>query len=678
MKKVPIALSIKAVSDDARQIEGWATRPDEDRVGDIVMPKGAIFALPLPFLLDHDHKLAVGEVDRVEVTDKGIKFWAHIKNIAEPGEVKDLCDKAWSLVKNGLRKAVSIGFSVKEYDLLPTGGYKFTAWEWLELSAVSVPAQAGAVITGIKSLSTGDTLATVSAEEPKFDTNAPAATGQGERSAKPTPAPRGTPTKPVNLRPKEATTMKTIQEQITALEAKRAAHQARMEEIQTKAVDENRTKDDAEKEEFRTLRDELGQIDEELKDLRDLEKSKIGAAKPVAAKTVEEGTGLRDVRSAVKVKAPKPEGGIEFARLAKAKAIAYLETAKGNNISASAVAKQFWGEQSDVFAILSKATVVAGSSLSGNWAEDLVGDETAVYADFIEYLRPMTIVGKFGAGNVPGLRNVPFRTPLIGQTGGGQAYWVGEGKPKPLTAFDFERRTLDELKVATITVVTEELIRKASPSADAILRDALAAAVAERIDVDFINPAKSASAGVSPASITNGVSAIASTGNDADAIREDIRALWGTFIAANNTPTTAVYVMSSMTALALSLLRNPLGQREFDGITMNGGMLDGVPVITSEYFAPVSAGGFVALVNASDIYFADEGGVMVDVSREASLQMLDNPTNASSDGTATSMVSMWQTNSVAFRAERILNWAKRRTSAVAVLDEVNWGLPAGS
>ena len=49
-----------------------------------------------------------------------------------------------------------------------------------------------------------------------------------------------------------------------------------------------------------------------------------------------------------------------------------------------------------------------------------------------------------------------------------------------------------------------------------------------------------------------------------------------------------------------------------------------------------------------------EAGVNVDVSREASLQMLDNPTNDSVTPTATTMVSMWQTNSVAFRAERIV------------------------
>jgi hypothetical protein len=55
------------------------------------------------------------------------------------------------------------------------------------------------------------------------------------------------------------------------------------------------------------------------------------------------------------------------------------------------------------------------------------------------------------------------------------------------------------------------------------------------------------------------------------------------------------------------------------------------------------------------------------------LQMLDNPTNNSATGTPTTMVSMFQTNSTAFLAERFINWARRRTSAVAYLDNVNWG-----
>jgi len=465
--------------------------------------------------------------------------------------------------------------------------------------------------------------------------------------------------------------MSKYAEQITAFEQKRASLIAGMEAIMEKASTAGATLDAAEQEEYDGFEQDIKAVDDHLKRLRVLETATAASAKPVNGDGSKAAADSRDSRVPAQVKTtPKAAPGVEFARLAKVKALSYL-----NRESARDIAKALYGENSPVYGIVTKANVVAGSSLSGSWAEDLVGDETSVYADFVEFLRPMTIVGKFGNGGIPSLRRVPFRTPLIGQTGGGQAYWVGEGKPKPLTAFDFSRTTLDELKVATISVVTEELLRKSSPSADMILRDALAAAVAERVDTDFIDPAKAVSAGVSPASITNGVSAIASSGNDADAIREDVRALMATFVAANNAPTSGVWIMSSATALALSLMVNPLGQPEFGSVTMAGGTFMGLPVITSEYLGAVTAGGFVVLANASDIYFADEGGVMIDVSREASLQMLDNPTNDTVTPTATSMVSMWQTNSVAFRAERILNWSKRRPSAVAVLDEVNWGLP---
>jgi HK97 family phage prohead protease len=148
-----IDLSIKSVDDDARQIEGWASRVEEDRMGDVVVPDGAVYKLPLPFLLDHDHTKSVGLVDKVEVTPKGIKFWAHIKKISEEGEAKRLTDYAWSLIKHGLRSAVSIGFRSLDAEQIPNSyGLKFKKWEWLELSAVTVPAHPGATITARKSL----------------------------------------------------------------------------------------------------------------------------------------------------------------------------------------------------------------------------------------------------------------------------------------------------------------------------------------------------------------------------------------------------------------------------------------------------------------------------------------------------------------------------------------------
>lgn len=164
MNKAMIDIGVKSIDDDARTLEGWATRPEEDRKGDIVLPRGAVYKLPLPFLLDHDHAKAVGHVDRVEVSDKGIRFWASIKKINEAGEVKDMCDSAWSLIKAGLRQSVSIGFRPLDYEQIPNSyGVKFKSWEWLELSAVTVPALASANITRVKTFGAGDSFVTVAA-----------------------------------------------------------------------------------------------------------------------------------------------------------------------------------------------------------------------------------------------------------------------------------------------------------------------------------------------------------------------------------------------------------------------------------------------------------------------------------------------------------------------------------
>jgi hypothetical protein len=90
-----------------------------------------------------------------------------------------------------------------------------------------------------------------------------------------------------------------------------------------------------------------------------------------------------------------------------------------------------------------------------------------------------------------------------------------------------------------------ELLRDSSPSAETLLRDELAAALRERMDIDFLDPAKTAVADVSPASITNGLTPLTSDGNDVASIREDVRQLVAAFAAANNPPTSGVWIMSA-------------------------------------------------------------------------------------------------------------------------------------
>lgn len=455
-----------------------------------------------------------------------------------------------------------------------------------------------------------------------------------------------------------------IAEQIKGFEATRQSKTARMHELMELAAEDGRTLDEAETEEYDTLEGEVKATDAHLKRLRDMEKMNMSKAAPV-----DDQSGMqRRIPATPKVTETLAKG-IEFARF-----VMCLGAAKGDLATASAIAQKRF-PHSERINIALKAAVEAGTTTDSTWALPLV-EYNQFAGDFVEFLRPMTILGKFGQGGIPALRSIPFNVHIRGQTSGGSGYWTGQGAPKPLTKFDYNDAYLGYTKVANIAVLTEELMRFSNPSAEALVRDSLAGALIERLDTDFVDPDKAEVSNVSPASISNGVTPVVSSGTDADAIRVDVAAVMQKFIVANITPAAGVWIMSATTALNLSLMRNALGQKEFPDISMLGGSFEGLPVIVSEYTPSDSSGHFVILANASDIWLADDGNVVIDASREASLQMLDNPTNNSASGTATSMVSMFQTNSVAIRAERWINWKKRRAAAVAVLSGVNWGEPS--
>jgi HK97 family phage major capsid protein len=285
----------------------------------------------------------------------------------------------------------------------------------------------------------------------------------------------------------------------------------------------------------------------------------------------------------------------------------------------------------------------------------------------------MTIVGKFGTGGIPALRNVPFNVRIVGQTTGGTANWVGQAKPKPLTKFHFAPTTLTWAKIAAISVISDELARFSVPGAEGLVRDALSETIVEKIDTDFIDPDVAVSADVSPASITNGVTPLSSAGTSADNIRSDIQNLLEQFILNNQRVTGLVLIMPETLALAASIMVNDLGQREFPDLEVGGGRLLGIPVITSQYAADEGThGNLLIAVNAREVFLSDDGQVSIDVSREAALEMLDTGFTQSQP-TGASLVSLWQNNLLGIKAERYINWKKRRAEAVSYMDDVNWG-----
>lgn len=641
LKRACTLMTVKSVNEDERIITGIASTPSPDRDGDIMEPEGAKFRSDTPFLWQHDRSQPIGTCTP-KMVKEGLQITAKlVKPTSDmPSQLIARLDEAWASIKAGLVRGLSIGFRPIEYSFLDEGGIRFLSWDLLEVSAVTIPANAECSIQTVKS----------------FDRQFLAASGNEKPVVKTSKTAGATAPKT-----KKGNNTMNIAEQIKSFEAKRAALAASLDEVMSKAAEEGRTLDAEEEESYDNTSAEIKSVDAHLKRLRDMESNLASTAKPVSKAASGEVTTVKaNVPGIIRVE-QKLEKGIAFARFAKS-----LAAANGSRSEALEIARKQYPDDAKLHHVL-KAAVGAGTTTDPQWAGALV--EYQEYAqDFVEYLRPQTIIGRFGQGNIPSLRKVPFNIRIPAQTSGGSANWVGQGKAKPLTKFDFESITFSFAKVAAIAVLTDELIRFSNPAADALVRNALAEAVIARLDTDFISPSKAEVANVSPASITNGITAVPSTGNPDD----DAAAAFGVFVAANLQPNGAVWLMSSTTALALSMRKNALGQKEYPEMTLLGGTFQGLPVIVSQY-----VGNQLVLVNAPDIYLADDGGVAVDMSREASLEMESDPAGDSITPTGTELVSMFQTNSVAIRAERWINWKRRRTAAVAVISGVNYGAGAG-
>lgn len=648
---------VKATSDDEDEyvIEGIATTPEPDRYGDKVEPKGANFKLPIPLLWQHKRDQPIGHVVEAKITDTGIYVKCKIVKIKEPGRLKDRLDEAWQSIKHGLVRAFSIGFDPTEYSQIKdTYSYHFLKWDWLELSAVTLPANADCDIQTVKSIDTETRAALGQTRSPVARRDTPAGA-----SANSTP--------PI----KKETLMKTLQERIADFMAARQKCIDDITLITAKSVETGETISAEDAETLTTLEKSLQTLDTTINALKRSEALQV-------SKGVElDGNGNNPVQRSsavnlnpgarISVESEKLDKGVAFARFVRCMAMAH-----GRASDAHEIAKAHYPQMTPLHTIL-KAAVTAGSTTDTTWAGNLV--EYNLYAaDFIDYLRPQTIIGKFGQNGIPGLFEVPFNVEIIRQTSGGSGYWVGQGKPTPLTKFDFDRVQLGYTKLGNIAVLTKEQVRFSNPKADMLVRDAVAKALIAKSDSDFLNPSVAAVANVSPASLTNGVTPNQGTGIDADAVRTDLRILMQTFVTANLSLASGVFIMTAGRALALSLMRNALGQKEFPDITMLGGRLEGLPVITSQYLPnSVSGGDMVVLMDASEVYLADDGQVTVDASDQVSLEMSDAPTQNSLAGTGASMVSMWQSGTIAMKAERYINWAKRRSAAVAYADNVHWG-----
>lgn len=678
-----VAQNLRATDTPAEfRISGIATSGSVDRLGDIVVPEGVQSQSDIPLFLYHDSKSTVGRARLGKASKDGIPFEAWMPRISEPGRLKDRIDEAILLVKHRLVTGVSIGFDVLNdawEAIKGTNGYRFLETEVLELSIVPIPANADATILTVKSIAELPRAALGRSSPQLGNRNRPGASGhQG----------RGLDDPDSSSNRSQRGIMKTLKE----LREARQTKAARQKELADARAAESRAFTPEERDEWDQLSDEVRGLDDDIR-VAEYTAGEARSARGVSGGNEDEGAASRG-RSAggggggneggggggggssqrrgksplilIRGKHADPDDdfpGQSFIRGVIAKAVGRL-----TDRSPVAVAEERWAKSHPHLVQFIRATVAGGGTGSGEWGAELAQADTRYTGDFLDYLYGMTIFDQLP------LREVPENIVIKGQDGVGTGYWVGESKAIPATALDFLSVELKGLKVAALCAVSNDLLMKSEPSAEALIRDALAEACAQRVDSTFLSNA-AAVAGVSPAGILNGLSAIASAGPDGDGIRADVAALLAPFIAAKNASGLA-FVTNPTVSTGAGLLVNALGQTEFPA--MNG---DAPTLLNRRVYVGDNVGaGDLILMKPSDIWRIGNQGIQVSLSREATIEQTDAPANASDTPVAAAgtLVSMFQTESTAFKVVRRISFAKRRASAVAYVGDAAYGPTAGS
>lgn len=669
MKNSFAVIEIKAMDDERRVIQGWATTPEIDRMGDSVNPMGVKVAKDIPLFLYHDSKLTVGRARLGKATKEGIPFEASIPKVQEDGRLKERVDEAWQMLKYQLITCVSIGFNVLNdaYERIKeTGGYLFNEIEVLELSLVPVPAHAGAVITGlraadmamrrthatafIRSLSEQHLAALGRQGSPPGDRHSPGASGQQQQAAS------GRLFSSRSQKGKDP--MKKTLKELLDLQATRVARQG---EITKAWEDPDHPRTDEERTELREIDAELTTLDDEILMAR-MHQRHAASASEVRGSNSEEGSRSRVPGGMSFVKKEDPDDkfkGQSYVRFLKLKAMSRLT---GEPISRLADYHGFT-KSHPKFAMFVKAAVAGGGTGSGEWGAELARLDATYTGDFIEFLYGRTVFDRLP------LKPVPARVRIKGQDGAFTANWVGESKAIPVSAGNYSEIDLTPLKVTAMAVISNELIEDSSPAADGLVMDGLSDAHMQKVDSTFFSAA-AASAGVSPAGILNGVSALTPSGTDEAAVRADMQALAYPFVTAKMA-SGLMFVMNSAQGLALGSFVNTFSQPAFPGINENGGTFMGRTALTGDNVTP----GDIILLRPQDIWKIGDGGIQLSMSDTATIEMNDAPAGASDTpvAMASHAVSMFQTESTAFKLVRRINFQKRRSNAVQAISNAEYG-----
>lgn len=252
------------------------------------------------------------------------------------------------------------------------------------------------------------------------------------------------------------------------------------------------------------------------------------------------------------------------------------------------------------------------------------------------------------------LTHAPFITDVGTVTLGSTGYVVGEGQPIPVSQVTVAAGSIPRLKAAGMFVASRELVISQTPESQGLLTGELRKALGKIVDSEMISQL-----------VATGTATVTATSDPLADVAETLLAL-----SADGSDKLA-FIFATDAAKRASCATTAGGALAFPGMTPAGGEIAGVPAVVSSGLTAGTAlllDGAQILANASEIALESSG--------EASVQITDSPTNDVTTPTATTLTSLFQTDSLGVRATVDFGLAAVRDAAVVELSGIGWAYAA--
>ena len=395
---------------------------------------------------------------------------------------------------------------------------------------------------------------------------------------------------------------------------------------------------DDDKNELASIKAQIKELDDRIESLKDFEEDEAKSAEPVddvdeaemsLSKSYTGGKKARvtDVLNDVRKTPEYEQKGYKFARFAMGKVL---------------LAKQFGGD------IQKTAQFIENRFNDSMTAKALVSNVTAsggafvpqdYYAEMIELLRSRVVVREAGAMVI---QSSQANLTMPRMASGSQATYSQEAAPINTSNASFDVVQFGVKKLTNITVVSNDLIRRAAVGVEQIVRDDLLEGIARREDIAFLTGDGSVGDPIGfanlvlPGNVIADTATVLPTTGNADVLGFVVNLLNDMQLileVGNSRMLKPVWIASPAVKRFLLTLRDGVGYYFFQELREKG-TIDGIPVLTTNQLPTNLAttsgsgkGSKLFLIDMADVIITDSFAPTIELSGEASVSINGSQVN---------------------------------------------------